>query len=622
MVREKISYKSVRTVAFVLLAAVFLLTSACFAFAADVDATSGKKELKSVIEAVRVTQYGGNRVVLEFRGTKLSQPAPVEVDGAAIALDWKDIRFPRNTDKQDWWDEYGWYVLRVSKPKSNEWWQKFDYSLAQRVQAVSNDKNGVRILVTGEKPLSIKKISGMDGSDIITVDLYAESEVTPPRQPAPNVHSKNDPLGMDTPVTLELRDVSVRDVLRMLADMRHLNLVLDPSVPDNQLTFSFKNAKFSEVFSYMLRMNDLSYALMGKTLVVGTNESIGKTVGHNIIKEYSIAYGDVKTLPAIIMGVVQLSKPPVADDRRRTLFITATPEQHKQIEALLNRIDNPGKQLMLEARLVEVSDTAGQEFDAMVSAVYRGWLFSYSGSNGMAGEYTYSNKATANIDSTISSTTPTQGELPIAGKLIDNAYNPINLADNTLKLLDSGLRALETKNKGRVLANPSVVAADGQKATIKLTHNYLYQSGTDDNGNATFSNQETGPTIEMTPTIGRDGFVTLKLKIETGDIVSWRKSSANSNTESPETTKRTVETQIRVRDGELFMIGGLNQENKSKNISRVPLLGYIPLIGEFFTSRTNTHIKSQMAFIVVPHILDVPSGAIEKEMLPKSSLIQ
>ena len=87
MVREKISYKSVRTVAFVLLAAVFLLTSACFAFAADVDATSGKKELKSVIEAVRVTQYGGNRVVLEFRGTKLSQPAPVEVDGAAIALD-------------------------------------------------------------------------------------------------------------------------------------------------------------------------------------------------------------------------------------------------------------------------------------------------------------------------------------------------------------------------------------------------------------------------------------------------------------------------------------------------------------------------------------------------------
>ena len=104
--------------------------------------------------------------------------------------------------------------------------------------------------------------------------------------------------------------------------------------------------------------------------------------------------------------------------------------------------------------------------------------------------------------------------------------------DNSQTIGNTPLVRLNRVTKGRVLANPSVVAADGQKATIKLTHNYLYQSGTDDNGNATFSNQETGPTIEMTPTIGRDGFVTLKLKIETGDIVSWRKSSANSNTES------------------------------------------------------------------------------------------
>ena len=616
MVREKISYKSVRTVAFVLLAATFLLVFACLAFAADTEARTDKLNL--IIEAVKVHQYGSNRVVLEFRGTKMTRPAPVEVDGAALALDWSDIRFPRDTDKKDWWDEYGWSVMRPQTPKSNEWWQKFDLSLVQRIQLVSNDKNGVRLIITGQQPLSIKKITGMNGSDTITVDLYTESDVVPPKAPTPAVHGQNDPLGMSKPVTLELREVSVRDVFRMLAEMNHLNLVLDPSVPDNQMTFSFKNAKFSEVFSYMLRMNDLSYAMMGKTLVVGTNESIGKTLGHNITKEYKIAYGDIKTLPAIIMGVVPLAKPPVPDERRRTLFISATPEQHKQIESLLNHIDNPGKQVMLEARLVEISDTAGQEFDNMMSAIYNGWLFSYSGTTGLGAEYTDGN-ATSNITSSVSNSTPTQGELPIPGKIIGNYYNPINIADNTLHMLDTGLRALETKNKGRVLANPSVVATDGQKATIKLTHNYLYQSGTDDNGNATFSEKETGPSIELTPTIGRDGFVTLKLKIETGEIVQFRQSGTS---EAPETTKRSVESEIRVRDGELFLIGGLHQDNKSKYVSRVPILGYIPLIGELFTSRTDKHIKSEMAFIVVPHILDVPSGAIEKEMMPKPSLIQ
>ena len=616
MVREKVSYKSVKLLSSILLAAVLLIMPVCGAYASTTDARTS--ELNSIIEAVKVRQYGSDKVILEFRGTKLTQPTPVEVDGSALALDWKDIRFPRDTDKQSWWDGYEWDVIKINPKKSQEWWQKYDYELVQRIQAVSNDKNGVRILVTGEKPLSIESVKGMAGSDRITMTLRTESDIVPPRPKAPRAPVKGDPLGMSAPVTLELREVSVREVFRMLADLRKLNLVLDPSVPDNMMTFSFKNAKFSEVFAYMLRMNDLTYALMGSTLVVGTSDSIGKTLGKNETKEYKVAYGDVAKLPAIIMGIVPLPKPPVPDERRRVLYITASPEQHTEIEALMNRIDHPGKQIMLEARLLEINDDAAQEFDVMVNGIYNGWLFSYSGGNGLGTEYTDGN-ATNNILNTITTTNPTQGGMPVPGIPIGDASNPLNLADKTLHLLDAGLRALETDNKGKVLANPSVVALDGQKSTIKLTHNYMYQSGTDDNGNPEFSEQETGPTLEITPTLGRDGFVTLKLKISTGEIIQFRKSG---DSESPETTKREVDTQIRVRNGELFMIGGLHQENKSKYVSRIPILGYIPLLGELFTSRTDKHTKSQMAFIVVPHILDVPTSAVETFNMPGKSLIQ
>ncbi len=246
---------------------------------------------------------------------------------------------------------------QVKKKESEEWYQEYEYNLVQRISVLSNDQQGLTMGVVGEKPLILKKITGMPGSDRITLTLETVTDIVPPSPPKPRPAVQGDPLGMYSPVTLELRDISVREVFRMLADLHKLNLVIDSSVPDNLMTFSFKNAKFSEVFAYMLRMNDLTYALMGNTLVVGTSESIGKTLGKNITKEYKVAYGDIAKMPAIIMGLVTLPKPPVVDERLRASMLQALPNSI-EVESLMNRIDHPGKQVMLEARLIEINDGA------------------------------------------------------------------------------------------------------------------------------------------------------------------------------------------------------------------------------------------------------------------------
>lgn len=619
MGKQKISNRSViksfMTLTIFLSAALYMAyCSVCPAYAVTVTAKAG--EPKSIIEGMKVRQVGSSQVMLELRGTSISLPVQGPTTGSAITLIWRDIRFPRNTDRQDWWDEYGWDVLGLKDKESEEWYQDYEYNLVQRISVVSNDQQGLTMNVVGEKPLVLKKITGMAGSDWITLTLETVTDIVPPAPPKPRAPVQGDPLGMYSPVTLELRDVSVREVFRMLADLHKLNLVIDSSVPDNLMTFSFKNAKFSEVFAYMLRMNDLTYALMGNTLVVGTAESIGKTLGKNITKEYKVAYGDITKMPAMIMGLVALPKPPVVDERLRALYVTGTPEQHLEVEALMNRIDHPGKQVMLEARLIEINDGAQQEIETLISSVYKGWLFTY-GAQGLASEYTYANR---DVNPPITNIPPTltPGKVPILGAT-DNSTMPINIVDPTMKMLDAGLRAMESDNKGKILANPSVVALDGQKASIKLTHNYLYQSGLDESGNPEFTEQETGPTLDITPIVGRDGFVTLKLKISTGEIVKFRDSGIS---EVPETTKREVDTQIRVRNGELFVIGGLFQENKTKGVTRVPILGYIPLIGELFKSKTDKHSKSEMAFIVMPHILDVPTGSAEIFDMPGKSLMQ
>lgn len=611
MGKEKTPYRLIKiiliTLTALLCSSFFVLhTPAC----AEVPETG---KIKSVIEGMKVKQMGDNAVLLEIRGTAMPLPRETDRGTSALVLEWDNVRFPVNTDKKDWWGDYGWEILRIAQDKKNEWHQKYDYPLFQRVAVTSTDNGGIRMTVTGNKPLKLKSMTGMNGTDLFTLTLAVDDpQALPVLKPAPP-RPAGDPLGMNNPVTLELRDVSAKEVFRMLASLRNLNLILDASVPDSPMTFSFKNTKFSEVFAYILRMNDLTYAMMGPTLVVGTADSIGKTLGKNEVREYKVAYAEVTKVPALIMGLVPLAKPPVVDDRLRTLYITATADQHREIENIINRVDHPGKQIMMQARLIEVSNGANQEIGSFIAAVYHGWMMSYSGS-GLALEYGYGS-GQSNVDP-IGGGGGTEGELPIP--LTDDGKIPVRIVDSTLKMLDAGLKAMESDNKGKILASPSVVALDGKKATIKLTHDITYQSGVDDKGNAEFSKESAGPTLDITPTIGRDGFLTLKLKISTGDIVGFRKSGSS---ETPETTKREVDTEIRVRNGELFVIGGLHQDNKTKNVSRVPILSNIPLLGELFKIRTDKHVKSEMVFIVVPYILDVPTTNAEVFEMPKKSLL-
>ena len=571
-------------------------------------AATARKDVsvRPLVEALRVYQIGSTQLILEIRGTDMPLPAVIERNGAAIRLFWRGARFPQSTDRKNWWDDFHWEVLKIDAAKSDSWRRRYEnIPLVDEVRAAPAE-GGAAMEIIGPRALLLKSVSGMNGSARHRLVLEAQPEAptffpAPAQKPLP----EGDPLTITSPVSLELRDVPLRDAFRMLAKLRGLDLILDPSVPNTSTTFSFNGAPFNKVFGYLLHMHDLSHSLSGNTLVVGSESAVAKILGTVSTRRYSVSYADMKTLPAMISAMVPLSVKPVADERMRSLYITASPEEHRRIEALMNRADSPGKQIMIEARLVEINDTARQEFESTLAAVYKGWIFSY-GSTGLGGRYTYGNNlVTPNVDPT-GATSP--GEIPVIGGTDTDTSFPGYVANSAMKMVDSALRALESDNRGKVLASPSVVALDGQKASVRLTHNYLYQSGVDENGNPEFSNQETGPILEFTPTLGRDGYITINMKISTGEIVAFRQSG---DSEAPETTKREVDTNVRVRDGELFVIGGLYQENKTNNVSRVPVLGYVPLLGELFKTRTTQRIKSQMAFIAVPYILDIPSGSVE-----------
>ena len=601
-----------RATLFLLLAALLLFCSGEIAVAKVQTAFEpgrvlpGKAE-PGVASGIRLTQAGNDTILMWVAGRGLPHPRIVPGPGVALILEWDGVRFPENTDKRDWWNDYGWDILRIERKNTSDWWREYHFPLVQRITATSTDQGGVRLSLTGPHPLKVEKVLGMPGSDQIALTLKIDRPLDVRETPTgPRPLLPGDPLAIRTPVMLEFRDASVKDIFRMLARLKNLNLLLDASVPDTTVTLSFNGVPFAEAFSYLMRMNDLTYAMAGKTLIVGKAESIGRTMGREITRGYRLVYGDLGPMPGILTGLITLSTPPVADARMRTLYVTATPEQHREVSEILSKIDNPGRQIMIQAQIMEVNSDASQELESLVSAVYDQWVFSFAGGQMKAG-YDYANKFFA-PDFKIPA-----GGLGMAGGGKDGTFYDNLAANSGLKMLTAGLRALEASGKGKVLANPSIITIDGKKARVDMSKNYKYVSGRDDNGNPTLADESAGPILEFTPTIGRDGMVTLEITIQTGEIVEWKSIGIG---ESPVTTRRNVQTTVRVRDGEPFVVGGLFQENRSKGVSRIPILGYIPLLGDLFKTKKDIHNKSEVAMVIIPQVLGIPESNLEIDDLP------
>ncbi|MDR3165717.1 MAG: type II and III secretion system protein [Synergistaceae bacterium] len=575
-----------------------------------------------VLASLQAQQIGDSSLLIKIRGFDLPLPRVASAPGEArLVLQWDGARFPQTGDKNDWWAGLDWDVIAISGHETNSWWKQYNLPLMNRIIAEPVDADSLKLTFVTMKPVVLEKITGIAGADELSLSLRVlEPEKPTPPPPKPKTHPKGDPMAINAPVTLQLRDAEIKSVFRMLADMQKLNLLLDSSVPDMTVTFSFNAVPYSEAFGYLLRTADLSYSVTKGMLVVGRPESLGRTLGTEVTKAYKLSYavdenGQVRTdLTGALTGLVPLSAAPTLDARRRELYVTATEEQHAEIKEVLQKLDHPGQQVMLEAQVFEVFDDADQTFESLITAVYNNWIASFSEGAGLNAGYNWSNIP---VDWTAPS-----WKLPLGGSIGGSpVWEQIVMGDTIYgpaKFLSAGLHALETQGKGKTLANPSVITLDGQTATVSLTRNVQYAAGIDANGNPSYSAIEVGPKLNFLPVIGREGMVTIKIEVEAGEIIGSLPTSAGGTVQS---STRKVTTTVRVRDGEPFVVGGLSRDEKHVDKQRIPVLGYIPLLGDMFSYKRSVHNKSEVAIVVIPHILGIPNSDVPTSVLKKTSAL-
>ena len=405
-------------------------------------------------------------------------------------------------------------------------------------------------------------------------------------------------------ISMNLKDCDLADVFRLLGAMADVNIVVDASVPQNaRMTLAFSEAPFEEVFQFVLRSQNLGFSVVGRTVVVGAKNSLGLLTGRLTTKSYHVAYAEAQKTAPLLKELAELHSPAnrvLVDERQNLIVVTGTAFQQEKVRRTLRLLDAPGRQVMLKARIIEVNDDASDQLETALNAVYDWWWGSYQNGALSAG-FAQSGRKPGTAEGALGNL-DTSANLP--GEI---GSGIVQLAGTATRMLDFRLRTLVEQKKARVLADPTVTVLDGEKATVKLVEKLKYVSRRDDAQNPTYDDEEVGPKLEVTPRIGRSGMITVSVSLATGEVIQWIRGGQGE--QIPQTNSRTVETKIRVRDGEPFVIGGLFKESRSRTRASVPILSSIPLIGELFKAKLDKKTRSQVVMILIPYILEIPDLA-------------
>lgn len=388
-------------------------------------------------------------------------------------------------------------------------------------------------------------------------------------------------------VTLKFDKADVREVLRMIAKQGGMNLILDDSVA-GRVTIDVRAVPLDEFFGLVLRMNQLAARRVGTSLLIAKEDQLKEKIDTTQAATLRLNNASAADAMKLLDKVVDVKTTKlIADDRTNSLLVIGTGEDIAKIKNAVKAIDVPAPQVVIEVKLVEMSTSAARQL---------GGEFGFGGS-----KFGVSNNVTNPGDIT-GTGSPTAG-VPASGGGTSITFSAMgNITSN----LNARITALVRNGSAKVLANPRIATQDSSEANIKIVNKVPiiqtnFQSGGSGGGLATESVEfkDIGETLRIKPRIDYNGFVTME--IEPTISVRGKDVIVNRNP-VPEINERTLKTKMRVADGETVVIGGLIRRNTNESVTKMPLLGDIPIIGFMFKQNTTSFEETEVLIMVTPHI--------------------
>ena len=513
---------------FFVLATILLLVSADDGICASV-----KREKYSgpLLTGCSIYQLGGDEFVLQLSGRKLPAPDVKINNDDSLVITLEGTRAEKIESINSSASE-----IIVTIPMITDFEVKFfspdqkvaiqiDSSLSLKVNSSAKSRGGYTFRISGIRPET--PAQGIALVPPKSSVLYPQSTL---------------PFSANARITIELRDIELQDAFRLLMNALQRTALFDSTFPrgsssgsstttstqstgtsttgttttssNTLVTMSLNDVRIDDVLNYLMRTYDLACYQYAKNITAfGTRAGLYRLSGEKEIKAFRVSYAEPAQAVTLLKALAGLQDSEIiVDERMRTLYVNTNPARMEEVEKLLKDIDLPAKQVMIRASIFEFSDSATKDVQAAINAVYDEWTFISNFGEESIGSLTYT----------------------------DMSYRQGRSALD--RYITATLNSLETKDKGKTIANPSVIAIDGQEATINLKQDIMYRAGINDKGNIQWDTTEVGPELKFKPKIEDNGYIYLEITINTGDYLG------SDNDGNIRTANRTMTTKIRVRD--------------------------------------------------------------------------
>jgi type IV pilus assembly protein PilQ len=424
-------------------------------------------------------------------------------------------------------------------------------------------------------------------------------------------------------LTLNFQDIDVRSVLQLLADTSGQNIVVSDSVAGN-LTLRLQNVPWDQALDIVLRTKGLDKRRQDNVIIIGPTEELAtrekaELAAHKEVQELSpthtefmqVNYAKVSDLAKLIKttsgkdSMLSARGTLSIDERTNTLLVQDTSDKLADIRRLVQTLDVPVKQVLIEARIVIVSDTFERDLGARLGITG----FTTAGANSLI-SVSGNNVGT---DSMLTSAFPAGGKPSgfINFPTLNNRYQVNTPASNTngsiglsvlagKHVLDLELEAAQNEGKSETISSPRVITANQKQATIMQGVEIPYQESAS-SGATTTQFKDAVLKLKVTPLITPDNRVILDLDVS-DDSVGQQVTSATGGS-VPSIDTRQIITQVLVNDGQTVVLGGILDTTKSRSANKVPFLADIPVLGYLFRSTTNINNKTELLIFITPKIM-------------------
>lgn len=418
-------------------------------------------------------------------------------------------------------------------------------------------------------------------------------------------------------LSLNFQNIEVRTVLQVIAEFTGLNIVTSDSVSGN-ITLRLKDVPWDQALDLILQTKGLDQRRNGNIINIAPREELlardkqvleGKqqlTALEPVRSEtFVLRYRSAEDFKKILdgssttsganntatNGLLSSRGSALIDPKTNTLIINDTQSVIDKIRDLVTKTDIPVKQVLIEARIVEATDDWSKSLGVKLSVARAGSGFSLGGT--VADAITSHNIGTGSTTGTI----PLNSGVNLG---LSGTYNSIGAVFGAGSRAAIGLEldAMETGDKGKVLANPRIMTADRVEASIEQGTEIPYQEASS-SGATSVSFKKANLSLKVTPQITPDNRVLMEIQINKDTV-----SSTLIVNSTPAIDTKVVKTQVMVENGGTVVIGGIYQQTLDNTTNKVPLLGDIPFLGALFRSRVEKNNRTELLVFITPRVVE------------------